>query len=115
MTFDLAGAKAGELTLTVSAPDTVPFIRVLTAEGPEWLTGRVRAVSHREDGRESTSVLLVTEDGPRQLVAARDDTDYDVIVDAAVEACASGKEISFLADADQDGGRIERFHLHVDV
>jgi Peptidase family C25 len=115
VTLDLTGARAGELTLTVSAPDTVPFVRVLMVEGPEWLTGRVRSVSHREDGRESTSVFLETEEGSRRLVAARDDGDHDVIVDAAVQACVSGKEISFLVESDQDGGRIERFHLHVDV
>jgi hypothetical protein len=115
VTLDLAGANAGELTLTVSAPDSVPFIQVLQLEGPVWVTGRVSTVSHREDGRESTSVLLETEEGPRQLVAARDDADYALIVDTAVEACVSGKTISFLVDSGQDGGRIERFHLHVDV
>jgi hypothetical protein len=112
VTLSLEGAEAGELTLTVSAPDTVPYVRVLRAEGPAWLEGRVRSVSHREDGGEATSLLLETEEGSRRLVAARDDPDYAVIVDAAVQACLSGQAISFLAET-EDGGRIERFHLHV--
>jgi hypothetical protein len=111
--LDLNGARAGRMTLTVSAPDSVPFIRVLEVDGPEWLTGRVRSVAHREDGRDWTALLLETEEGPRRLVAARDDPDYAVIVDAAVEACVSGTEISFLVDSGQ--GRIERFHLHADT
>ena len=39
VTFDLGAAVPGELTLTVSAPDAVPFVKVLTCEAPRHAAG----------------------------------------------------------------------------
>jgi len=111
VTFDLNGVTAGEITLTISGPDMVPYIETLPVEGPIWLSGRVTAVSHRDEGRDRTTITLETARGARRLVATGDGKDYTLIVDAATEACVSASFISFLADKDVDGARIDRFRL----
>ena len=111
VTFDLNGAGAGDFTLTVSAPDMVPFIKVLTADGPIWIAGRISAVVHRDEGRDETLIVLESKAGERRIVAGGDGDDYALIVAAATEACLTGATISFLVDQDVDGGRIDRFRL----
>jgi Peptidase family C25 len=111
VSFDLTGVRAGEVTLTVSAPDMVPFIQVLTVQGPVWVSGRVRSVTSRTGGPDQVAIVVETDAGRRRLIAHRGDDDYALIVDAATDACTTAAPISFLVPTDVDGARIYRFHL----
>jgi hypothetical protein len=92
----------------------VPFVQVLAVEGPVWIAGRVKSVSHRDDGRDETVIVLDTDGGERRPVASGDGADYALIVDAATDACLTGARISFLVSREEDGGKVDRFRLESD-
>ena len=110
-TFDLSQAQLGPVTVTVSADGALPDVRELELCGPVWLDGTVTEVSHREDGQDATLVRLQNHKSELSLVADRANNDYPLIVDAAVEAFLTGREISVLVTGEQAGAHIERFRF----
>lgn len=109
-TFRLDDEGGEDLTLTVSAPDAIPTVKVLRAAQPTWITGDVINVSHRHGGRNHTRATLRTADHESEYIVSGDDPDYAVIVEALVEAHISGSKISLLT-AEEGSNRIERFRF----
>ncbi len=110
-TFDVSQADLGPLTLTVSSSGAVPEVRTLDACGPVWLEGTVVEVEHRQDGRDATMVRLRNDQSELALMADGCEDDYPLIVDAAVEAFVTGREVSVLVAKAEPGARIERFRF----
>ena len=114
-TIDVSDFEAGELTISVSAADPgielVPYVRTVRARGPVWLTGTVSEVSHRHEGRERTEIVLTTGSARRRLRVQSKDSDYGILVTAAIEAHIAGTPIRLFVEADEDGADVLRLRL----
>ena len=97
--------------------DYAPYERVFEVEGPRWITGRVVALTHRDDTRPWTRVDVRTTDGRvrRWVVNGRSDAHgepgCEVIVHALLNAHTAGADIALQVDRLGEGGRIEGFRL----
>jgi hypothetical protein len=113
----VSDAKTGQLTVTVNADaaDYAPYERVFEVDGPRWITGRVVALTHRDDTHPWTRVEVRMPDGlvRRWVVGGRSDEQGEpgcgVIVQALLQSHASGTDIALQVDREEDGGQIEGF------
>ena len=120
--LDVSEAEAGEVFLTVGIDgdvDHLPFEQTLTVDRPQWVTGKVTAVSHRHDGQPWTEVTVIGHDmtqeakreTTRTVFVAADEADHDVIVEAVVDARLNETVISLYVDSSQEGARVQRFRI----
>ncbi len=104
----------GPVEVTASHPDTSASLVTFELPEPQWLTGRVMMVSHRDGGRRDAVVVLLVDDAERGVVVAADHADYRVILDALENALISGSPISVLIVRDGDDDVIDRFRLRAE-
>jgi hypothetical protein len=108
--LDLSAFDLGEIELTASSDEFVPYQLRTTITGPDWVEGTVIEVLHREGG-DQTLVTLQVENARRRFVARGDRADYRLILDAVENACVSKAPIAVLVDRNEDDGTIERFRF----
>jgi hypothetical protein len=119
VSVDVSDAKPGHLTVTVNADAAAyaPYERVFEVDGPRWITGRVVAITHRDDTHPWTRVDVRTTDGQmrRWVVNGRSDAHgepgCEVIVHALLKSHTAGADIALQVDREGDGGQIEGFRL----
>lgn len=110
LSLDVSDARAGELVLTISAPDAAPVVRTLTAHGPLWLCGSVVSLVHRSD-HGGTLISLASASGTRRLVVPASDVAHDLIVAAVVDAHVGGVPLGLRAARDGDGAAVDAFRF----
>jgi hypothetical protein len=111
--FDLSLALLGEVAMTVSGKGLIPELATLRIAGPDWITGRVREISHQEPTADRTLVRLATNgsDPPNDWFLHKDSADYALILDALSHAFTSRRPISLFVTDTEEGGAIERFRF----
>jgi hypothetical protein len=110
--LSLAGAKMGELEITVSHDGFIPFQGKATVVEPLWIGGVVSAILHQQGGADRTLVRLGLRDGSeRSFYVRRSLPDYDLIVGAMTGAHLARKEVMVCVGGGASGGTIERFRM----
>ena len=113
--FDLSHFALGAIEITLSHDEFATHQETFELRGPDWVTGTVTELSHREGGPQTSCVRLNVDGVERRFTASGERPDYRLILDAIENAYVGRVHIALLVESLADGGVIERFRFRDDV
>jgi hypothetical protein len=109
--FDLSSLALGEVEITASHDEFIPYRLNTTLTGPNWVRGTVLEISHREGGPHFSLVRLQVDDAQHNFSLSVECPDYRLILDALENAFVARVAIELRVDNVSDGGVIDRFRF----